>query len=105
MSGEYYLDTLGFDFNMVECPEKIYDLLSFFKEEKNKKVEETGKEKKVKAYNFEGSANKEEWVIELVKFLKKNLARSYGRTWNPQILDDEKNRKREFSFFWKYLNH
>ena len=26
-------------------------------------------------------------------------------TWNPQILDDEKNRKREFSFFWKYLNH
>lgn len=71
---------------MVECPEKIYDLLTYFKEEKNKKVEETPKEKKAKTYNFEGTSNKEEWVLELVKFLKRNLVRLYGITWNPQIL-------------------
>ena len=40
----------------------------------------------MKSYNFEATLNKEEWVLELVKFIKRNLAKLYGITWNPQIL-------------------
>ena len=43
MSGENYLDTIGFDFNLVESPEKIYDLVTYFREEKLKKSEEIPK--------------------------------------------------------------
>ena len=43
MSCENYLDTVGFDFNLIESPEKIYDLVTYFREEKFKKNEETPK--------------------------------------------------------------
>lgn len=103
MSGENYLDTLGFDFNLIDSPEKIYDILVSFKQEKGKKGEKGQEGKKVKGYSFESAETREEWVMELARYLKRNLSRMYEATWNPQILEDEKYHKREFSFYWKSL--
>ena len=35
MSDDEYLDSLGFDFNMIENPEKLYDFLIMFCDSKD----------------------------------------------------------------------